>query len=247
MKRVFVPTSVLTLAIVVYSLPAFASDIKSPRPASRLQPEATAEAARQTAQAANATEAAAWGQATTQAVQATAQAQVTAYAQATADASATAEAQIAADAATAEARITVAVFTAEARRLQSTVQAAIVEQEQLITALDRMAVERERSLQYLILCGPWILLVTAAGSIIWAVRRLAAVPEIRSQVAEPAEDIIEGEFEDLDEQRPAALLPPVTSETAGARPQLIARSLPPVEKSPWSPEAIERLLIGEEL
>jgi len=72
MRRMFVLVLALTLAVVACSLPVFASGAMSPGPAPCLQPEATAEAAQQTAQATHAIEAAAWGQATAQAAQATA-------------------------------------------------------------------------------------------------------------------------------------------------------------------------------
>lgn len=213
-----------------------------------------------TAQAAQATVNAAWGQATAQAEQATAQAiQATAEAHATVQA---AQAQAQATAQALEVRATTqaldaqatreahaasldATSTADAQELRATTQAAIIEQKQLLAELNRRAIERDATQQKLIIGGGLFLLLVVVATIVWQARR-STPTETQSQATEPRGDVIEGEFEVWDEQ-PIALLPaPGGTTAAPPKPRLVARPLPPIEKSPWSSAEIEELLIGDE-
>jgi hypothetical protein len=183
---VFIPT-LLGVAFFVLCLPVLASNTTSPYPAPHFDPQATAEAAAQradelsgAAQAARATENAAWAEATA-AVQATAQAaQATATAQAvqatataseaTAQAAATRQAleiQLTRQAADIESTRSAYDFSvtttavAGAQRAQETAQAAQAE-------LDRLAVQRGRTLQPLALYGPWLLVAALViGFVAW--------------------------------------------------------------------------------
>jgi hypothetical protein len=214
-----------------------------------------------TAQAAQATVNAAWGQATAQAEQATAQAiQATAEAHATVQA---AQAQAQATAQALEVRATTqaldaqatreahaasldATSTADAQELRATTQAAILEQKQLLAELNRRAIERDATQQNLIIGGGLFLLLVVVATIVWRARR-STPTGTRSPTSEPIGEIIEGEFEDVDTRQPIALLPaPGGTTTAPPRPRLVARPLPPTEKSPWSSAEIEELLIGDE-
>jgi cobalamin biosynthesis Mg chelatase CobN len=154
-----------------------------PYPAPHSNPQATAEAARQRADelsgaaaAARATENAAWAQATA-AVQATAQAaQATATAQAV-QATTTAQAATAQAAATRQAieiRLTSQAADIQATQAAYDLSVTATADAQVATAqaaqaeLDRLAVQRARTLQPLVQYGPWILvLIAVIGLVAW--------------------------------------------------------------------------------
>jgi hypothetical protein len=169
------------LALLALALFVCTSATAAPPAAPPLQPQATAEAAAATGQAAGAIEAAAWGQATAEAARVTAQAQAeaTAQAQATATAAAvTAEArafqtQLTRQAADLE--ITRAVYGLEVTR------AAIASVQQA----EALALERERALRPLKLYGPWAVFFLFLALVAWGARRLAPAVEgyLESQAA----------------------------------------------------------------
>jgi hypothetical protein len=197
MKRILFSIAVLALVVVAYSLPALASESRSPDLAPPLQPQATAEAAGQraeqlaaTLQAAHATEAAAWGQATAQAAQATAGAEATASVvarQATATAAAATAAQWAF-----EGQLTRQAADVEATRA---VYALAVTATAMANAqrAEALAVERARVWQPLALYGPWALFFLLIGVVVWGARRLVPAVEtylVNNQVIEDEGPVI---------------------------------------------------------
>jgi hypothetical protein len=185
---------VLGMALFALCLPVSASNTAQPYPAPHSNPQATAEAARQRADelsgaaaAARATENAAWAEATA-AVQATAQAAQT-----------TATAQALQATATAQAATAQAAATRQAIQLQLTRQAADIQATQAaydlsVTAtadaqvaaaqasqaeLDRLAVQRARTLQPLVQYGPWVLVAVVVISVV-AWRATHWLPQIEA-------------------------------------------------------------------